>query len=121
MQTSPGMKIANSIQRAFKGAKGASIAMPAAILPYVMRRRQRPSVAAYVLGGIAFAVAGGLVALMFFSPRTRHRALHAAKGTYGKVNEKFNRLRTGRTRGTQEEVPASDGLSAQEFPTTSGL
>lgn len=119
MQTRTLMKIAKSIKRAFMGVKGAVIALPA--IPYVMTRRRRRSLAASVFGGIGFAVLGGIAAMMFFSPRTRHRALHAAKDTYGKVNETFHRLRPERTTGVRmDEIPVSNGPEA-DYPTTSGL
>ncbi len=102
--------------------KGVIAAMPA--IPYVMKSRQRTSIAAYVLGGLGLAVAGGLLALMFFSPRTRHRALNAAKGTYGKVNERISHLRHtdegGPTRA--DAMPVSNGLSGRDdYGSTTGL
>lgn len=122
MQPTPAMKIPTNMKRVLKGAQGAIVAMQA--LPFIVTRRQRMSVAAYVLGGIGFAVVGGIAALMLISPRTRHRALESAKGTYGKVNEKLNRLRPMRSGGAQtDEIPLSNGLSGQgpDYPTTSGL
>jgi hypothetical protein len=99
--------------------KGVMAAMPA--IPYIMRPRRRASTLAYVLSGIGVAVAGGLVALLLLSPRTRHRALDAAKGTYGKVNEKISHLRPRhRHEERKEEAPLSDGLAGSEYsaPTT---
>jgi hypothetical protein len=105
-----------------KVLKGVIAAMPA--LPYIMKSRQRTSVTAYVLGGVAFAVAGGLAALMLFSPRTRTRALTAAKDTYGKVNEKISHLRETATEKalSDEQSPLSNGLSGRrDYSTTTGL
>jgi len=97
--------------------KGVVAAMPA--VPYIMKSRQRTSVTAYVLGGIGFAVAGGIAALMFFSPRTRYKALNAAKDTYGKVNDKISHLRSS---ADKEVGPMSNGLvDRSEYSTTTGL
>jgi hypothetical protein len=96
--------------------QGMVAAMPA--IPYIMKSRRRTSITAYVLGGVGFAIAGGLAAVMFFSPRTRTRALNVAKDTYGKVNEKIGHLRhTG-----SEALPMSNGLVDRgEYSTTTGL
>jgi len=80
--------------------------------------RQRTSVATYVLGGVAFAVAGGLTALMFFSPRTRTRALSAAKDTYGKVNDKISHLKELKDVklngfAQEEKTPMANGLGGK--------
>lgn len=103
-----------SINKVLKGAIGA---IPA--IPYVMTRRQRTSIAAYILGGVGVAAAFGVVALMMASPRTRHRALGAAKDTYGKVNEKMSRLRARRA---NDELPHSNGLSSGgEYPSSPAI
>jgi hypothetical protein len=100
--------------------KGVMAAMPA--IPYIMRGRRQTSTMAYVLAGIGVAVAGGIAALMLFSPRTRHRALDAAKGTYGKMNEKISHLRP-RHHGEEkhEDVPVSNGLAGSDYGTTTGV
>jgi len=104
--------------------KGLVAAMPA--IPYIMKPR-RTSVTAYVIGGLGFAVAGGLAALMFFSPRTRTRALTAAKDTYSKVNDKISHLRedTNGVKVTESpsynDAPLSNGISGHDFETTTGL
>jgi hypothetical protein len=81
--------------------KGIASALP--ILPLVMRRRRTP-IAAYVLGGIGIAIVGSVAAVMLLSPRTRGRALGAAKDTYGRVNERVHNFRA---RG---DSPMSNGL-----------
>ena len=97
--------------------KGVVAAMPA--IPYIMKSRQRTSMTAYVLGGIGFAVAGGIAALMFFSPRTRYKALNVAKDTYGKVNDKISHLRST---NNSDVAPMSNGLVDRgEYSTTTGL
>jgi ABC-type methionine transport system permease subunit len=65
--------------------KGIIAAMPA--IPFIMQPKKTP-ITAYVIGGVSFAIAGGLAALFFFSPKTRTKALTAAKDGYTKVSEK---------------------------------
>lgn len=77
--------------------------MPVAI-PYLARRR-RSRVGMYVLSSIGVAVMSGIGALMYLSPRTRARALTAAKDTYGKVNEKITRRR---------EMPSTNGERVEQ-------
>lgn len=77
-------QINRTMDRVLKGLIGA---MPA--IPYIMRSRRRTPVAAYVLAGVGVAVIGGIAALMYLSPRTRTRALNAARGTYDRVNERI--------------------------------
>jgi len=72
-------------------------------VPYLTRRRRTP-VAAYTLGSIGLALSG-IAALMYLSPGTRSRALGAAKGTYGKVNERIIHRREKRIEG----APPSNG------------
>ncbi len=95
-------------------------AMPA--IPYIMRSRRRTPIGAYILGGLGLAMVGGLTAVMLLSPRTRHRALDAAKGTYGKVNQKVGHLRPRHkaARREVEEVPVSNGL-APDYGTSTEL
>src|SRR5262249_11266584 len=47
--------------------EGVIAALPA--IPYIMKPRRRTSLATYVLGGVGLALAGGIAAVMFFSPR----------------------------------------------------
>ncbi|MBX3205972.1 MAG: hypothetical protein KF764_12950 [Labilithrix sp.] len=83
--------------------KSMAAAMPA--IPYLMRSRRRTPVLAYVVGGVGIAIAGGLAALMLLSPRTRTRALSAAKDTYGKVHD-----RIGHLGASADAPPMSNGL-----------
>ena len=76
-------------------------------IPYLTRRRRTP-VAAYTLGSIGLALSG-IAALMYLSPRTRSRALGAARGTYGKVNERIIHRQEKRI----GSPPASNGESAE--------
>lgn len=100
--------------------QGVVAALPA--IPYIMRSRRRSSVTAYVLGGVGIAVAGGLAALMFFSPRTRTRALGVAKDTYGKVNDKIGQLRST-SESNHDPLAMSNGLvdRSEYTSSTTGL
>jgi hypothetical protein len=91
-------------RRVNRALEDIAAAMPT--IPYIMRPRRRPPIAAYLLGSIGIAVASGIAALMFFSPRMRSRALNAAKDTYGKVNERLIHRRTT----VVEAAPMSNGL-----------
>lgn len=91
MQPSGPMKLSKNTTNTIKKVlQGVIAAAPA--IPYLLPKR-RNSIAAYVIGGIGFAVAGGLATLMFLSPRTRNRALNVAKDTYSKVNGRIGSLR----------------------------
>ncbi len=91
-------QIDRTVNRVLKNLIGV---LPA--IPYLTKRRRTP-VAAYVLGSIGLSLTG-IAALMYFSPRTRSKALGAAKGTYGKVNERIIHRRQKRIEG----APPSDG------------
>lgn len=87
-----------------------------------IRARRREVMTAYILGSLGLAVAAGLATLMFMSPRTRTRALNAAKDTYGKVNEKISHLRPSLSqRGHVDEGQVANGLAGQgtDYSTTS--
>ncbi len=75
-------QVQRKMNRTIKALLGA---LPAVTM--MMRSRRRTPVAAYVLGGIGIAIVSGVAAVMFLSPRTRSRALNAAKDAYAKVNE----------------------------------
>ena len=98
--------------------KGVIAAMPA--IPYIMKPKRTP-IAAYVAGGIGFALAGGLAALFFFSPKTRTRALTVAKDGY----EKISHLKPvqGLLNGTvkHEEIANGFGGHSEFQPTSTGL
>ena len=100
-------KIDRAVNQVVKNLIGA---LP--LIPYLTRRRRTP-VAAYALGSIGLALSG-IAALMYLSPRTRSRALGAARGTYGKVNERIIHRREKRITG----APASKNGERVEPPTT---
>ena len=89
-----------------KVLKGAIAAMPA--IPFLARRRSSSIVLPFVLGGIGVALAGGIAAVVYFSPRTRYRALDIAKNTYGKVESQITHLKN---RGSESHQPLANGLS----------
>jgi hypothetical protein len=72
--------------------KGVITALP--VIPFI-KPKKSSSVLSYVLGGVGLSIVGGIAALMYFSPRTRTRALDVAKDAYGKVNDKFSQLKSG--------------------------
>ena len=114
MQPDPTMMIKKthmqrSVNRVLKGLFGA---LPA--IPYVMRSRRRSNIAAYILGGIGVAALGGIAALMFLSPRTRTRALNAAKDTYDKMSEKIVHER-------DRAAEAANGLVERIEESTTGV
>jgi hypothetical protein len=114
MQPQPTMMVSKKNMN--RVLNGLIAAMPA--IPYIMKRQRSSSVASWVLGGVGLAIAGGIAAVMLLSPRTRTRALTAAKDTYGRVNEKVSHLR----HREQNEAPMSNGLVDRgEYPTTTGL
>ncbi len=72
-------------------------------LPFGIRlAARRRVVLPYVLGAIGVAVFGAVAAIMIFSPRTRYRAIGAAKGAYGKLG--------GRARQRIEEMRSGEGI-----------
>lgn len=72
-------------------------ALPVAI-PYFAPKKSS-SVLPFVLGAVGVAVAGGIAAVMVFSPRTRYRALDIAKDGYGKVRGQIDQLGLGEKLG----------------------
>lgn len=93
-----------------KVLKGVIAAVPA--IPYVdrLKRRRRSSMMLpFVLGGIGVALAGGVAAVMFFSPRTRYRALDVAKNTYGRINTQISQMT-----GKGEKQPIANGMSTEQ-------
>ena len=81
-------------------------ALPA--IPFLAPKKT--SIAPFVLGAIGVAIAGGIAAVMVFSPRTRYRALDIAKDGYGKVRGQLDSL------GVSEKL----GLSNEGRGTASG-
>jgi len=100
--------------------KGVIAAMPA--IPYIMRPKKTP-IAAYIIGGVSFAVAGGLAALFFFSPKTRTKALSAAKEGYSKVSDTISHLRpvNGIAHADGDASNGFAGHSEYSSTTTGGL
>jgi hypothetical protein len=72
--------------------KGVIAALP--VIPFI-KPKKSVGVLTYVLGGIGLSLVGGIAALMYFSPRTRYRAMDAAKDAYGKMNAKLGHLKGG--------------------------
>ena len=91
-----------------KVLKGAIAAMPA--IPFLARRRSSSHVLPFVLGGIGVALASGIAAVVYFSPRTRYRALDIAKNTYGKVESQITQLK----HRAESHQPLANGLSGEQ-------
>jgi hypothetical protein len=77
-----------------------------------LMRRKRSALRDYAAYLAASMVATGVAALMALSPRTRTRALGAAKEGYGKVNEKVG----GRLRELREKRRSSGDAEPIEQP-----
>jgi hypothetical protein len=74
-------------------------ALPA--IPFVAPKKT--SVVPFVLGAIGVAVAGGIAAVMVFSPRTRYRALDIAKDGFGKVRGQIGQSSWGEKLGMSHD------------------
>jgi hypothetical protein len=99
--------------------QGVIAAMPA--IPYIMKPKKTP-IAAYVIGGVSFAIAGGLAALFFFSPKTRTKALTVAKDSYSKVSDKISHLRPVNSMlNGHVEGDLANGIKTDYQPSTTGL
>lgn len=81
-------------------------ALPA--IPFIAPKKTS-SVLPFVLGAIGVAVAGGIAAVMVFSPRTRYRALDIAKDGYGKVKGQLEQLPFAEKLGMQAERNTTPG------------
>ena len=65
---------------------------------------KKTSILPFVLGAVGVAVAGGIVAVMVLSPRTRYRALDIAKDGYGKVKGQLDDLGVSEKLGIQTQT-----------------
>lgn len=86
---------------------------------------RRSSVVPMVLGAIGVAIAGGIVAVMIFSPRTRTRALDVAKTIPQKIGSSPLGKLGGALRKKDERVTQPNGLASEHavggYGTTSGV
>ena len=83
-------------------------ALPA--IPYFAPKKTS-SVLPFVLGAIGVALAGGIAAVMVFSPRTRYRALDIAKDGYGKVRGQMDQLGISEKLGMQQNINPQTGYA----------
>lgn len=84
------------------------------LLPAIplLRARRKSSVLPLVLGAIGVATIGGVAAVLIFSPRTRYRAMDAAKGAYGKVSDQLDAMGVSEKLGIHKsEARVANGLS----------
>jgi hypothetical protein len=102
-------------------------ALPAITAIPFLARKQKTSVLPFVLGALGVAVAGGIAAVMVFSPRTRYRALDMAKGGIGKVRGQLDELGISEKLGIAERTttptpqPYSNGLVNESSGYSSGV
>lgn len=83
-------------------------------IPYFAPKKTS-SILPFVLGAVGVAVAGGIAAVMVFSPRTRYRALDIAKDGYGKVKGQLDQY------GLAEKLGMSDAANTAPQPYANGL
>jgi hypothetical protein len=95
-------------------------ALPAISAIPLFARKKKTSMLPFVLGAFGVAVAGGIAALMVFSPRTRYRALDIAKDGYGKVKGQLDDLGISEKLGittdrntTPTPQPYANGLASE--------
>jgi len=81
-------------------------------IPFLARKK-KTSIFPYVLGGVGVAIAGGLAAVMIMSPRTRTRALDAAKDGVSKVKGQIDDLHIAEKIGLNGHVKHANGLSPE--------
>ena len=99
--------------------EGVIAAMPA--IPYLMKPKKTP-IAAYVIGGVSFAVFGGS-RRSSSPPKTRTKALTAAKDGYSKVSDKIGHLVRSAAPSplTSRAARLANGIQNREYQTTTGL
>lgn len=100
-----------------KVIKSALRALPE--IPYV-NEKPKASVLPYVFGAIGFAVVGGVAAVMFFSPKTRERALGAAKDGIDYAKDTISHMPIAEKLGVGETKEVRNGLhrTAETYSST---
>lgn len=81
-------------------------------IPFLTRKK-KTSALPYILGAFGVAVAGGIAAVMFMSPRTRNRALDVAKDGIDKVKGQIDDLHIAEKIGLNGHVKHANGLSPE--------
>ena len=84
-------------------------ALPAITMALPFFAPKKTSIVPFVLGAIGVAAAGGIAAVMIFSPRTRFRALDIAKDSYGKVLGQMDQLGISEKLGLASETNTTPG------------
>ncbi|WP_169928228.1 hypothetical protein [Labilithrix luteola] len=98
-----------------------------AVAPLVayMRSRRRARLMPFVLGAIGVAAFGGAAAVMLLSPRSRTRALEAARDAYDRVADQLDTMGLGDKLGirARREARLANGLVSEgiDYSVTSGL
>lgn len=97
----------------------------AAPLVAYARARRRSRLMPFVLGAIGVAAFGGVAAVMIFSPRSRTRALEAARDAYDRVADQLDTMGLGDKLGirSRREARLANGLVSEgiDYSATSGL
>ena len=87
---------AKSIQKdTDKFVRSAAHALPMLSALAFVRKRERARMIPWLLGAIGVAAFGSIAAVFIFSPRSRDRALGAAKDAYGRISDQFESLGIG--------------------------
>ncbi|MCL2776404.1 MAG: hypothetical protein FWD73_00260 [Polyangiaceae bacterium] len=108
---------AKSIQKdADKFLRNATHALPVLSALAFMRKRERTRLIPWLLGAIGVAAFGSIAAVLIFSPRSRDRALGAAKDAYGRISDQFESLGIGDRfgLGDRRAKRVTDGLASSE-------
>jgi hypothetical protein len=111
------MMSAKSIQKdADKFLRNATHTLPMLSALTFMRKRERSRVIPWLLGALGVAALGSIAAVFLFSPRSRDRALGAAKDVYGRISDQFESLGIGDRLGLGDRHAkrVTDGLASSE-------
>lgn len=114
------VRVGMNIDKVLKNVLG-SIAVSSQY-PFVSRKSA--AVFPLVLGAVGVAIAGGIAAVMIFSPRTRTRALDMGKGVASKIQGQIGNAGFGIGQ-TADRITQPNGLASDhsigDYGTTSGL
>ncbi len=111
----------NTLEKVIQNVFGSLSISPS--FPFFSRRS---SVMPLVLGAVGVAVIGGLAAVIILSPRTRRRAIEAAKSTASKIGARAQGgARMGGIGRREDRVTQPNGLAAEHgasgYGSTSGV
>jgi hypothetical protein len=99
----------NTLDKVIQNVFGSLSVSPS--FPYLARRSPLMPI---VLGALGVAVIGGLAAVIILSPRTRTRAIEAAKGTAAKIGARaMGGARLAGVGRKEDRVTQPNGLAAE--------